>query len=184
MKYILNNLYMLDYILLVIIFFFVLFSIWKGFIQSILGLVTWIGSIIITLIFYQKLSNYLSIYINKINFLESLGLSEIIAIIISIPIIFIISLVLLRKFRQIISSDLDKKTLGIILDKFFGIIYGFIFSYFIFSILLFLIEQINSNLIIFLNSNSFILSNINDINNSYIYQYIPFIFENSNSLTD
>ena len=64
---------MLDYILLVITSLFVLFSIWKGFIQSILGLMTWIGSIIITLIFYQKLSDYLFIYINKINFLESFG---------------------------------------------------------------------------------------------------------------
>ena len=184
MKYIINNLYMLDYILLVITSLFVLFSIWKGFIQSILGLMTWIGSIIITLIFYQKLSDYLSIYINKINFLESLGLSTIITTIISIPIIFIISLILLRKFRKIISADLDKTTLGIILDKFFGIIYGFIFSYFIFSLLLILLEQINSNFIVFLNKNSFILLNINNINKLYIYQYIPFFFENSNSLTN
>ena len=62
-----NNLYALDYILLVLTSLFVLLSIWKGFIQSILGLMTWIGSIIITLIFYQKLSDYLSIYINKID---------------------------------------------------------------------------------------------------------------------
>jgi len=177
-----NNLYALDYILLVITSLFVLFSIWKGFIQSILGLMTWIGSIIITVVFYQKLSDYLSIYINKIGFLESLGLSTIIATIISIPLIFIISLILLRKFRKIISADLDKATLGIILDKFFGIIYGFIFSYFIFSVLLLLIEQLNSNFILFLNNNSFILSNINDINHSYIYKYIPFFFENSEFL--
>ena len=179
-----NNLYLVDYILLVITFLFVLFSIWKGFIQSILGLMTWIGSIIITLIFYQKLSDYFSFYINKIGFFESLGLSTIIATIVSIPLIFILSLFLLKKFRKIISSDLDKATLGIILDKFFGIIYGFIFSYFIFSVLLLLIEQLNSNFILFLNNNSFIFSNIIDINNSYIDQYIPFIFENSDSLTN
>ena len=184
MKYIMDNLYLLDYFVLVITSLFVLFSIWKGFIQSILGLMTWIGSIIITLIFYQKLSDYLSIHINKIGFLESSGLSVIIATIISIPLIFIICLIILRKFRKIISSDLDKATLGIILDKFFGIIYGFIFSYFIFSLLLFFIEQINSNFILFLNNNSFIFSNIIDINNSYIYQYIPFILENSDSLTN
>ena len=134
--------------------------------------------------FYQKLSDYLSIYTNKIDLLESSGLSEIITTILSIPIIFIISLIILKKFRKIISADLDKATLGIILDKFFGIIYGFIFSYFIFSILLLLIEQINSDFIQFLNYNSFILSNINDINNSYIYKYIPFFFENSDSLTN
>jgi len=177
-----NNLYLLDYILLIIISLFVLFSIWKGFIQSILGLLTWIGSIIITLIFYQQLSNYLFIYINKVGFLESLGLSTIIATIISIPLIFIISLILLKKFRKIISADLDKATLGIILDKFFGIIYGFIFAYFIFSVLLLLIEQTNTNFIVFLNNNSFILLNINDINHSYFYKYIPFIFENSEFL--
>ena len=175
---------MLDYILLVITSLFVLFSIWKGFIQSILGLMTWIGSILITLIFYDKLANYLSTKINQINFFESTGLSEIIGIFISIPLIFIISLIILRKLRKIISSDLDKATLGIILDKFFGIIYGFIFSYFIFTLFLFLIERINSNFIIFLNNNSFILSNIYNFNNLYIYQYIPFFFENGDSLTN
>ena len=182
MKYIINNLYILDYILLVITFLFIFFSIWKGFIQSILGLMTWIGSIFITLFFYEKLSDYTSSKLNLYEFFENTGLSEIIGLILSIPIIFILSLIILRKIRKLITSDLDKATLGIILDKFFGIIYGFIFSYFIFSLVLFLIEQINSNFIIFLNNNSFILLNINSINKLYIYQYIPFFFENSNSL--
>ena len=175
MNYVLNNFYSFDYILLAITALFIFFSIWKGFIQSILGLMTWIGSILITLIFYNKLANYLSTKINQINFFESTGLSEIIGIFISIPLIFIISLIILRKLRKIISSDLD---------KFFGIIYGFIFSYFIFTLFLFLIERINSNFIIFLNNNSFILSNIYNFNNLYIYQYIPFFFENGNSLTN
>ena len=56
MKYIINDLYMFDYILLIITSLFVFFSVWKGFIQSILGLMTWIGSIFITLFFYEKLS--------------------------------------------------------------------------------------------------------------------------------
>ena len=184
MKYIINNLYALDYILLVITSLFVLFSIWKGFIQSILGLMTWIGSIIITLIFYEKLSNYLTIYINKISFLESLALSEIIATIISIPLIFILSLILLRKFRKILSSDLDKATLGIILDKFFGIIYGFVFSYLIFSIILLFIEQINTNLFSFFLNNSFILLNINDFNIFYLYNHIPFFLEESSDIIE
>ena len=184
MKYIINNLYALDYILLVITSLFVLFSIWKGFIQSILGLMTWIGSIIITLIFYQKLSDYLSIYINKIDLLESSGLSEIITTILSIPIIFIISLIILKKFRKIISADLDKATLGIILDKFFGIIYGFVFSYLIFSIILLFIEQINTNLFSFFLNNSFILLNINDFNIFYIYNQIPFFLEESNNIIE
>ena len=184
MNYIFNNFYSFDYILLAITLLFIFFSIWKGFIQSILGLMTWVGSIIITLIFYKKFASYLTTKINQIDFIESTGLSEIIGIFISIPIIFIFSLIILRKLRKLISSDLNKAIFGIILDKFFGIIYGFIFSYFIFSILLLLIEQINSNFIQFLNNNSFILLNINDINIIYMYKYIPFFFENSDSLTN
>ena len=102
MNFVFNNFYSFDYILLAITLIFIFLSIWKGFIQSILGLMTWIASILITLIFYQKLSNYLSIKINQINFLESTGLSEIISIIISIPVIFIFSLIILRKLRKII----------------------------------------------------------------------------------
>ena len=131
MKYIITNLYTLDYILLVITLLFVFFSIWKGFIPSILGLMTWVGSIIITLIFYKTLSNYFATKLNEFEFFENTGFSEIIGIIVSIPIIFIISLIILRKIRKLITSDLDKATLGIILDKFFGFIYGLFFSYFI-----------------------------------------------------
>ena len=131
MNNIINDLYILDYILLVITFLFVFFSIWKGFIQSILGLMTWVGSIVITIIFYEILSNYVASKLNEFEFFENTGFSEIIGIIVSIPIIFIISLIILRKIRKLITSDLDKATLGIILDKFFGIIYGLFFSYFI-----------------------------------------------------
>ena len=177
MNFVFTNFYSFDYILLAITLIFIFFSIWKGFIQSILGLMTWVGSILITLIFYKKFANYLSTKINQIAFLESLGLSEIIGILISIPVIFIFSLILLRKLRKIISSDLDKATLGIILDKLFGTIYGVIFSYFIFSILLFFIEQVNLNFILFLTDHSYILSNINTINQLYIYQHIPFLLK-------
>ena len=158
MNLFITNFYPLDYVLSVITILFIFFSLWKGFIQSVLGLMTWIGSIIVTLIFYQNLANFLSIQINQINFLESTGLSEIIALIIAIPLIFIISLIILRKIRTVISSDVDKATLGIILDKFFGIIYGFIFSYFIFSIIIFLIDQVSTNFLFFLEDNSFILN--------------------------
>ena len=89
MKNIINDFYILDYILLIITFLFVFFSIWKGFIQSILGLMTWVGSIFITLFFYEKLSNYISDRLNLYEFFENTGLSEIIGIIVSIPIIFI-----------------------------------------------------------------------------------------------
>ena len=178
MNLLINNLTTFDYVLLIIILLFVFFSVWKGFIQSILGLITWIGSIILTLIFYENLSNYLSSQFNKFQFLENSGLSEIIGLILSIPIIFIISLIILRKIRKLITSDLDKATLGIILDKFFGIIYGLFFSYFIFSIFIFLIERISLNLSEYLISTSEILLQIYLFNELYIFNSIPFLFEN------
>ena len=172
-----NDFYTFDYILLVITFLFVFFSVWKGFIQSILGLMTWLGSIFITLFFYEKLSNYFSNKLSEFNFFESSGLSEIIGIIISIPIIFILSLIILRKIRKLITSDLDKATLGIILDKFFGIVYGLFFSYFIFSITLVFIIKISDNLLFYLIENSQILSQIHDFNKTFILQNIPFLVE-------
>ena len=91
MKYMFSGLFTLDYILLIIIFLFVFFSIWKGFIQSILGLMTWIGSIFITLFFYENLANFISKQLNEFEFFENTGISEIIGVIVSIPVIFIIS---------------------------------------------------------------------------------------------
>ena len=174
-----SALYVIDYILLFITALFLFFSIWKGFIQSILGLMTWIGSILITLFFYEELSNYLTNKINQFTFFENIGLSNIIATIISIPIIFIISLIILRKIRKLITSDLDKATLGILLDKFFGIIYGILFSYFVFSITLFFINSLSEDLFRYLIENSLILYEIDLINQEYIYKNIPFIFENA-----
>tara|TARA_B100001123_G_scaffold369591_1_gene431357 strand:+ start:214 stop:768 length:555 start_codon:yes stop_codon:yes gene_type:complete len=177
MNNIINNFYTIDYILLVISILFIFFSVWKGFINSILGLMTWVGSIIITLVFYEQLSNYLSNYISKIDFFEKTGLSEIIATISSIPIIFFLSLIILRKIKKLITSDLDKATFGVILDKFFGIIYGLFFSYFIFSIFLFLIDKINTNLLLNLIDNSNIFLLINFFNENYILNNIPFLLE-------
>ena len=177
MNLLFNNFFYFDYILLVITLLFVFFSIWKGFIQSILGLMTWIGSIIITLIFYDKLSNYISYRINQINFFETLGISEFLSIMFSIPIIFIISLILLKKIKKMISSDVDKATLGIFLDKLFGIIYGFAFTYFIFSFSLFLMEQVSYDFVLIMMNNSFILENIQTFNEIYIYKHIPFFNE-------
>ena len=175
MKNIINDFYILDYLLLIITFLFVFFSIWRGFIQSILGLMTWVGSIFITLFFYEKLSNYISGRLNLYEFFENTGLSEIIGIIVSIPIIFIITLIILRKIRKLITSDLDKATLGIILDKFFGIIYGIFFSYFIFSITFLFINKISDNLSFFLIENSQILSQIHIFNETYIFKHISFV---------
>ena len=78
----LSQLYPIDYILLLITLTIVFFSIWRGVIQSLLGLMTWIGYIIITLLFYKNLSNYIADQLNKINIMEQLGLSNIFAIIV------------------------------------------------------------------------------------------------------
>ena len=184
MKYIINEFYTFDYILIIITLLVIFFSVWKGFIQSILGLMTWIGSIFITLFFYEKLSNYFSNKLSEFNFFESTGLSEIIAIIASIPIIFILSLIILRKIRKLVTSDLDKATLGIILDKFFGIIYGLFFSYFIFSITLFFVDKISENLSFFLLENSKILLNIYLFNETHVFKHIPFLFEGAEKVID
>ena len=77
---------------------------------------------------------------------------------------------ILKRVKQDISNDLDKQILWIVLDKFFGFIYGFIFSYVIFSTILYGLENftlLNSfyNWII---ENSYILNNINLINKSIL----------------
>jgi len=164
----------LDYIIIVITILFVIFSAWKGVIQSILGLLTWIGSIIITLYTYNSFSLFIYSQITKIQILKNYEMfSNFVSIIIAIPIIFLISLFILKKIRVMLSSDLDKQILGLIIDKFFGSIYGVVFSYFIFSTLLFTCYNLN---LIDLNNwfidNSNILNNINIINKIYIYPYI------------
>ena len=79
-----------DYILLIITFIIIIISLWKGFVQSLLGLLTWVGSIIITIYSYNSLSNFLSEQLNKIDLLKDYpSIINLIAIIISIPLIFL-----------------------------------------------------------------------------------------------
>ena len=104
-------------------------------------------------------------------------LSQVIGIVISIPSIFIISLIVLRKIRKIISTDIDKATIGIILDKFFGIIWGFLFSYILLSTLLIFIQNymIFNDLLYFFINNSTILNQINELNNNIIIPNISIL---------
>ena len=162
-----NLIFPFDYIFLCISILFVLFSTWKGFINSILGLLTWVGSIIITIYTYGALSSF--IYNQLINidlFSDYAQITDMIAFIISIPLIFLVSLFFLRKIRKVLSSDLDKQFLGVVFDKFFGLIYGFIFSYLIFSTILLGIENFSysNSLNNWIVDNSYILKNINEIN--------------------
>ena len=163
-----------DYILIIIFILILLFSFWKGFIQSLLGLLTWVGSIIITIYSYKNLSDFISkqlLMIDTFNNYESI--TSIIGIIISIPLLFLLSLFILKKIRKFLSNDLDKQILGILLDKFFGSIYWCIFNYLIFSTILYSLENV-----IFLESfyhwaieNSYILKNINIINTNIINSF-------------
>ena len=89
-----------DYIIIFISFLFIIFSFWKGFIQSLLGLLTWVGSIIITIYSYNNLSIFISDQLIKISFFNNYELlTSIIGTVISIPLIFLISLFLLKKIR-------------------------------------------------------------------------------------
>ena len=163
-----------DYIIIIISFIFIIFSFWKGFIQSLLGLLTWLGSIIITIYSYSILATFVSKQLLKIDLFNNYELiTNVIGIIIAIPLIFLISLFILKKIRKFISNDLDQQIFGIILDKSLGLI----FSYIIFSTLLYGIEKIDlfeSFYNWLINpKHSYILYKINDINITIINYFNP-----------
>ena len=172
---IINFNFPLDYVLLIIAILFIIFSAWKGLIQSILGLLTWVGSIIITLYSYNAFSNFIDTQLLKMKLFQNYEMmSNIFSIIISIPVIFLISLFILKKVRKFLSSDLDKQIFGIIVDKVFGVLYGLIFTYFIYSTILFTFNKFNfEDLNQWFINNSQILNVINNINEQYIYELLP-----------
>ena len=174
---IINFNFPLDYILLIIAILFIILSTWKGLIQSILGLLTWVGSIIITLYSYNAFSNFIDTQLLKIKLFQNYEMiSNIISVIISIPLIFLISLFILKKVRKFLSSDLDKQIFGIIIDKVFGVLYGLIFTYFIYSTILFTFYKFNfEDLNQWFIDNSQILSTINNTNEQYLYELLPTI---------
>ena len=138
---------------------------------------TWVGSIIITLYSYNSLSSFLDSQLLQIQFFQNYEMiSNILSIIISIPVIFLVSLFILKKIRKFLSSDLDKQILGVIIDKIFGLLYGIIFTYFIYSTLLFTFYKFNfDDLNKWFIQNSQILSSIDNINEQYFYKYISII---------
>ena len=171
-----EELLVLDYIILLFSFVLVIFSFWKGFVSSILGLLTWVGSIFITIYTYSFLSEFFYNLLVNIDFLSDYKqFVSTISFLFSIPLIFLISLFLLKRIRKILNSDLDKQILGVLLDKFFGAVYGVLFSYIIFSSLLFFTNNNNFSIInsfnIFLNENSNILKIISNNNQSLINIY-------------
>ena len=75
-----------DYLVIILTLIFIIFSFWKGFINSILGLLTWIGSIFITVFSYNYLSDYINEILLNIDFLSNLSqFTYILSIIVSIP---------------------------------------------------------------------------------------------------
>ncbi|SVA59320.1 uncharacterized protein METZ01_LOCUS112174, partial [marine metagenome] len=83
-----------------------------------MSLLTWIGSIIITIYSYIFLATFVSKQLLKIDLFKNYELiTDVIGTVIAIPLIFLISLFILKKIRKFISNDLDKQLFGIILDK-------------------------------------------------------------------
>ena len=176
MNYLGLELIFFDYVVIILSAIIIIFSFWKGFINSILGFLTWVGSIFITIYAYQYLSEFLNTILLNINFLQNFEqFVTIISIIISIPIIFLVSLFVLKRIRKFLNSDLDKQIFGIMIDKFFGVIYGIIFSYVVFSSLLYLTNNNNIELFnsvyLFLVENSNILNKISEYNNNIMQLY-------------
>ena len=168
----LNNLnFPFDYILLTIIFIIILFCCWKGFIQSLLSLLTWIGSILITVYAYESLAGYLTKKLLNIDFFQKYEyLSNIGSILITIPLIFLGSLFILKRVRKFLSSDLDKQVLGIFFDKVFGLIYGVIFSYLLISTMLIILKRFDFDLVHqWANNNSNIVLIVENFNSKYVY---------------
>ena len=162
-----NFIFPIDYIILAIGCIIIIFCFWRGFISSILGILTWIGSIIITIYFYKNLSNFINLQLLKINILENYEqITNLLSTIISVPLIFLISIFILKKIRKIITSDLDKQILGVLIDKIFGFLFGFIFNYIIFSSLIYFIN--NFEFLSFLNNwlkeNSYLLTTLDNFN--------------------
>ena len=91
----------LDYIILAIGCLIVIFCFWRGITASILGLLTWLGSILITIYFYTDLSDFLNSQLLNINILKNYEqITSILATLISIPLIFLISLFILKKNQK------------------------------------------------------------------------------------
>ena len=171
-----NLIFPIDHIILTIGLIVVIFCFWKGIINSILGLLTWIGSILITIYFYNNLSSFINSQLLNIEILNSYEqITNLLSILISIPIIFLISLFILKKLRKIISSDLDSQIFGKIIDKVFGFLFGFLFNYIIFSTIIYAINhfEFTTTLNDFLLENSYILNEIDTFNNS-LFNYLFF----------
>ena len=160
-----------DYIIIIIVSLIILISFLKGFIQSIFALLTWVGSILITIYSYENISEFIYLQLIKISIFTNYEyITNILSIIIAIPVIFIITLFVLKKIRNLLNKQIDKNFLGLFFDKIFGLIYGIIFSYSIITAFLIIIEKYEINNLDFnINNYSNIILKINTFNKEYIY---------------
>jgi len=166
-----NLIFPIDHIVLTIASIVIIFCFWKGVISSILGLLTWIGSILITIYFYNNLSIFINKQFLNIEILKNYEqITNLLSILLSIPIIFLFTLFILKKLRKIISTDLDSQIFGKIFDKFFGFLFGFFFNYIIFSTIIYGLNNFEflNTLNNFLLENSFILEKLDTFNNSLL----------------
>ena len=84
-----NLIFPIDHIIIVIGSILVIFCFWRGIISSILGLLTWIGSILITIYFYTDLSEFINKQLLNIDLFNNYEqITNIISILFSIPFIF------------------------------------------------------------------------------------------------
>ena len=173
-----------DYFIIIILIISMFFSFLKGFTQSLLGLLTWIGAAILTIIFQENLAEIIGKSIDQIDFINT-KLSMIIARILSIPFIFLLSLIILRKIKSLISSDFQKSSLGNFWDKIFGAAYGFIFGFIVLSLLLLVINNIFSRFksTKFIEE-SIIYPHIENFTNDYLIEYTPLIIKNSEEIIE
>ena len=166
-----NLIFPIDHIITTIGLILIIFCFWKGIVNSILGLLTWIGSILITIYFYTSLSDLINKQLLKIEVLSNYEqITDLVSILLSIPIIFLFSLFILKKLRNIISSDLDSQILGKIIDKILGFLFGFIFNYIIFTTVIYFINNFEflNNFNNFLFENSFLLKELNTFNSNLL----------------
>ena len=176
-----NFIFPVDYIISAIVVIIIIICFLRGFIGSVLALLTWIGSILITVYFFNDLSNFINSQLLNIKALGNYEqITNLLSSIISIPLIFLISLFILKRIRKLITADLDKKILGIMIDKLFGFIFGFIFNYIVFTTLLYftndfeLLNYINNWLL----ENSYLLIYLDNQNDTLL----NFIFGNREEL--
>ena len=126
-EFIQNNISAFDLIATLIIIYSMAQCASKGFTASLLSFSKWLIALVVTIVLVPKFNPWVQDYIES-KFITDIGLGIF---------IFIISLFILKKIRKFLSSDLDKQIFGIIIDKVFGVLYGLIFTYFIYSTILF-----------------------------------------------